>query len=90
MLLKQQSVHTTPQTKPTGQNTSQEGSLNRPPGQSQSDEGSLLSLVSSYAVDCTVAASEKVQCVLLSEPAVYQDLCTCHDWPLKKPFSICQ
>ena len=90
MLLKQQSVHTTPQTKPTGQNTSQEGSLNKPPGQSQSDEGSLLSLVSSYAVDCTVAASEKVQCVLLSEPAVYQDLCTCHDWPLKKPFSICQ
>ena len=70
MLLKQQSVHTTPQTKPTGQNTSQEGSLYKPPGQSQSDDGSLLSLVSSYAVDCTVAASEKVQCVVVRTSCV--------------------
>ena len=28
--------------------------------------------------------------VLLSEPAVYQDLCTCHDWPVKKPFLFCR
>ena len=70
MLLKQQSVHTTTQTKSTDQNTSQEGSLNKPPGQSQSEQGSLLSLVSSYAVDCTVAASEKVQCVVVKTSCV--------------------
>ena len=77
MLLKQQSVCTTPQTKPTGQNTSQEGSINKPPGQSQSDEGSLLSLVSSYAVDCTVAASEKVKCVYSCQKQLCTRICVC-------------
>ena len=35
-------------------------SQNKPTGQSAMEDGSLLSMVSSYAVDVTVAASEKV------------------------------
>ena len=39
-------------------------SQNKPIGQSAMEDGSLLSMVSSYAVDVTVAASEKVCCTL--------------------------